>query len=250
MAAPSILQQALAKGQFTVYYQPMISLRDKKIEGIEALLRWNHPQTGLLAADNFIREAEITGDILPIGDYTRSLVLAQAKSWQQQYHDIFFAINLSETEMVALSVESLKALLLLNGLDPRSCQVEVTQKSALNPSVRMKLAALHHAGFITALENDRDEIDLKLLEQLPIDKLKIDRSILAGLPQSHDLESIRNLMKECGNRGIMVCADGLETRAEINLVRSLSFSCGQGNAICPPSSVVQMDDFIKRASRL
>ncbi len=250
MAAPSILQQALTKGEFTVYYQPMISLRDKKIEGIEALLRWNHPQTGLLAADNFIREAEITGDILPIGEYTRSLILAQAKAWQQKYRDIFFSINLSETEMVALSIESLKVQLALNGLDPKSCQVEVTQKSALNPSVKMKLAALHHAGFLTALENDKDEINLKLLEDLPIDKLKLDRTILAGLTQSRDLDSIRKLVEDCTNRGILVCADGLETRAEVNLVRSLSFSCGQGNGICPPSSVVQMDDFIKHASHL
>lgn len=236
--ALSAIQQGLLNGEFTIHYQPIISVQDHKLEAVEAFIRWNHPQRGNLSAFEFIRDAEDSGDIIKLGEFVFSAVTEQLVWWKNNNIFTKVAINLSKVELQQLPVAQIASTIRKAGLHPSQFQIEFSQEFLMDKDNRIlhTLHQLHEAHFPLALENHRAPLDPEMFNELKVDFIKIDRSVLAHLDQSQVTTSLSIMINSFLLRGIKVVANGVETRAEINTTRALNFTHAQGYLFAKPAA--------------
>jgi predicted signal transduction protein with EAL and GGDEF domain len=230
------LRRALEAEEFVLHYQPITSLHTGSITGVEALVRWKHPERGLLAPSEFISISEEIGMIVPLGRWVLTEACRQAKEWQQRFRKdppLSMSVNLSARQLYDPGIVTEVAEVLEEvGLDPQSLVLEITEGAIvehLGDTVD-KLRGLKDLGVgLTVDDFGTAYSSLSYLNFLPIERLKIDRTFVRSLSTDHENYSVVMATVMLGHAmGIEVAAVGVETLKEFDAVRTLKCDIGQG----------------------
>jgi diguanylate cyclase (GGDEF)-like protein len=228
------LAEALVKQQFVLYYQPQFDLNTSQLVGIEALIRWNHPEKGLVLPDKFIPIAEQTGQIVPIGEWVISEACRQAKAWQQQgYAPVRVAVNLSSLHFKRGDIiKMITGLADEHNLDPHYIELELTEAIMLQEvdyilDIMKKFRTLHFTLSIDDFGTGYSS--LAFLKRFRVDKLKIDGSFIRNLEvDGHDLAIIRSIIQLAKGFDMRTIAEGVETQGQLEILRREGCQEGQG----------------------
>ncbi|MEM7648077.1 MAG: EAL domain-containing protein [Cyanobacteria bacterium P01_A01_bin.70] len=234
------LRYALEREEFEVWYQPKYSLSQERIVGAEALIRWQHPETGYISPARFVPLAEATGLIVPIGEWVLKTVCDQTASWLRHGQPVVaIAVNLSSVQLnQSRLAQTLQDILTLTQLPPHHLELEVTE-TALMQDIESAIALLEQ---LKAL-NVKIAIDdfgtgyasLGYLRQLPIDILKIDTSFVRNIHQDVKNQSIvKNIIALAHDLGLKIIAEGIETQAEMEVLKAYGCDLIQGYWVGPP----------------
>ena len=240
LALEAGLRHALERGEFRIHYQPKIEITTGTITGVEALLRWQHPERGLIAPDRFIPLAEATGLIVPIGLWTLREVCERGKAWQSLDLPRFpIAVNLSATQFRQQDlVPQLAAILKSTGFDPKYLELEITESVVMQDpdKVVMKLEALRRMGVRLAIDDfGTGYSSLGYLKRFPINNLKVDRSFVRDLAHSSDDVAItRAVIAMAHSLGMNVIAEGVELKEQFDVLREEGCDEFQG-WLCRPA---------------
>ncbi len=250
------LHRAVAGNEFRVLFQPMVALRDGVCVGVEALARWQHPERGLLNPRDFLPTAEETGLIVPIGAWLLEESCRRAVEWCASPHVDGFrlAVNLSGRQLVHSDLADLVAgVLSRTGLPPDALCIEITETTLMDD-----LAA--GVGAVKALKalGVRVSIDdfgtgysaLGYLRQFPIDDVKIDRTFVERLGTDPEDAAIVSAVVSLGHAlGVTVTGEGVETPAQLEMLRALGVDAAQGYLIAPPQPAADLTPQLLRRSR-
>lgn len=241
------LRQALAADQFLVYYQPQMELKTRRIVGVEALVRWNHPHRGLLRPGEFIRMAEEIGLIAPLTAWVLQTACAQHRRWLDRgLGPLQLSVNLSPVQFRERGVELLiERVLKETGLSPHQLDVELTENAIIEHSqtALASLRYLHQLGVSLSLDDfGTGYSSLAYVKRLPVRRLKIDQSFVQNLEHSLNDEVIVRAIINLGHSlGLTVIAEGVETAGQ--LARLEEFGCDevQGDFLSPPLSAGEFE---------
>jgi diguanylate cyclase (GGDEF)-like protein len=230
------LREALAKGEFQLYYQPFMNLARGEVTGFEALLRWNHPVRGQVAPAEFIPIAEETGLISPIGEWIIRQACAEAAHFPDTTR---IAVNVSAVQFRSSNfVQVVLSALAAARLSPHRLELEITETVLMESSeaVLKTLHQLRGLGLRVALDDfGTGYSSLSYLSRFPFDKLKIDRSFVSGVGASSDCAAIVRAIVSLGTSlGMTITAEGVETEAQLDFVRSIGCSEAQGYILNTP----------------
>ncbi|MEA2481829.1 MAG: hypothetical protein QOJ07_3751 [Thermoleophilaceae bacterium] len=236
------LRRALARDEFRLLYQPIVSLRSGRTVGIEALLRWDHPDRGTIGPDVFIPIAEETGLILPIGRWVLEHACAQVARWQAELPDaagLTLSVNVSGRQLSHGSlVDDVERVLETYGLTPGTLGLEITESVLMGegPEQIATLTALRSLGARILLDDfGTGYSSLSYLKRFPLDALKIDRSFVAGLGRHHeDSAIVTSIMSMAHTLGLTVVAEGVETEQQLGRLRELGCGRAQGFLMARP----------------
>src|SRR5918995_23861 len=238
------LRRALVRQQFRVYYQPIVALDNDKIAGVEALVRWEHPERGLLLPEVFLSVAEETGLIVQIGQWVLREAAKQARIWQERYPGtppLTISVNLSTREF--FHPQLVAEVLGESEIDPASLQLEITEGAMTTNgtySADRTLRKLKRMGVQLAIDDfGLGYSSLSYLKRFPVDFLKIDRSFIAGLSQapngvSKDTEIVKAMIELTHALGLEVIAEGVENAEQLTRLRQMKCDLAQGNYFSEP----------------
>lgn len=245
------LRQAMANQEFLVYYQPIVNLADHSIHKAEALVRWQHPQRGLVSPAEFIPLAEETGLILDIGDWVFKTAAAQAVQWRKSYRDDFkISVNKSPVQINRKRVDGRNwASYLVDAGMPCDCIIiEITEGLLLEAggTVSQLLYAYRDAGMQVALDDfGTGYSSLSYLKKFDIDYLKIDQSFTRNLTEnSSDLALCQAIIVMAHKLGLKVIAEGIETEQQLVLLKDAGCDFGQGFYFAEPMSAEAFEDLL------
>ncbi|MBR8830724.1 MAG: hypothetical protein N5P05_000774 [Chroococcopsis gigantea SAG 12.99] len=246
----SELRRALEKREFVVHYQPIVSLAAKKIVGFEALIRWQHPDKGLIPPYQFIPIAEETGLIISLGYWILKTACSQTRTWQKQFnYPLQISVNLSSKQLRdPLLIQTITTILQQTDLDPQTLKLEVTESLLIENIDRATeiLLQLRRSRIGICLDDfGTGYSSLSYLRRLPFDVLKIDRSFLMDL-QPHDLNSqiIQAILSLAHILGIQVVAEGIETPGQFHELTRLNCASGQGYYFSQPLDSQATETFL------
>jgi predicted signal transduction protein with EAL and GGDEF domain len=250
------LEYALSREEFTVYYQPLVSLATGRIVEVEALLRWEHPEKGLLPPGSFLPLMEQSGLIVAVGQWMLQEACRQVHEWQEQYPDdppLKLSANLSVKELQQPNlVREIVAILRKSKLRPDNLQLEVTENLMLGDEQTScrKLSQLRDLGIeITVDDFGTGYSSLRLLRLLPKDDLKIDSSFIEGLGVDAEATAIvRTIVDLAHDLGLQVTAEGVENPRQVAHLREIGCDLAQGNHFSPPLSSETMSARLELAS--
>lgn len=243
------LHQALENDELELYYQPQIELSSQKIIGAEALLRWNHPERGLVMPSEFIPIAEATRMIIPLGEWVLAKACEQNKKWQiEGLPPLVVAINVSplqfkHQDMLPNLFEAVAA----SGLDPKWLEIEITEAAAMEKGAVRVLNELKEFGVQLAIDDfGTGYSSLNRLRSFPVDRLKIDRSFVHSIDTLWDRGAISNSIIQLGHSlNISVIAEGVETQEELDRLRQMGCDDVQGFLFSPPLPAKQFAEFVR-----
>jgi diguanylate cyclase (GGDEF)-like protein/PAS domain S-box-containing protein len=235
------LRRALAREEFRLHYQPIISLRTGRIAGVEALLRWDHPERGIMAPAEFISIAEETGVILPLGDWVLAEACREVARWRREFRHarIAVSVNLSAKQFgQADLVERISSALAAASLSARHLRLEVTESAIIDSpnAAGAMLLELRRRGIQVQMDDfGTGYSSLSSLHSLPLDGLKIDRSFISRIPDSAPtLQMVRAIALLARGLELAVIAEGVETPAQLAEVRALGCEFAQGYLLSDP----------------
>lgn len=240
------LRHALQKEQFVLHYQPLYEAKTRKIVGVEALVRWQHPQHGLLYPARFIHIAEETGMVVPLGEWVLKAACAQAKVWQRIGADgLRVAVNVSSRQFQQSNfIEVVRAALQDTALPPHLLEIELTERSLFLDTARTAaiLEALHQIGIGIAIDDFGTEYSsLGYLRRLPVHALKIDRSFVHDIARSAEDASIVQAIVALGHcLNLKVIAEGVETLDQVEFLESHACNELQGYYFSKPVRVEEV----------
>ncbi|WP_295486948.1 EAL domain-containing protein [uncultured Pseudomonas sp.] len=242
------LGSALAERQFVLHYQPQVRLDTLQVQGYEALVRWDHPEFGLLYPDRFIGMAERSGFIVELGWEVLRLACEELARWHAEGRETPLAVNVSALQLRQADFsERLLALLTAYGIDNRHLELEITETTILDPegTALEHLHRLRTAGIGISLDDfGRGYAGFAHLQALPLSKLKIDRSLIAPLCNSHDDSPIVSSTIILAKRlGLEVVAEGVETREQVLYLKLAGCDIAQGYHFSRPLSAAQLRDY-------
>jgi EAL domain-containing protein (putative c-di-GMP-specific phosphodiesterase class I) len=247
------LRQALERGEFRVYYQPKMALASGQLEGMEALVRWEHPRRGLVSPAAFIPLAEETGLIRPLGQWVLEESCRQTKRWHDQMPGLALvtSVNLSARQFQQPTlVADVAAALQQSGVRPEHIQLEITESAAMEDAEAAvaTLQQLKNLGVQLAIDDfGTGYSSLAYLKRFPVDALKIDRAFVSGLYQGSEDASIVNAVASLGHAlNLSIVAEGIETADESRHVHALGCEVGQGYYFAKPLSVAEAEAFLAR----
>jgi EAL domain-containing protein (putative c-di-GMP-specific phosphodiesterase class I) len=244
------LQEAIAGGQLRQFLQPKVSLQDGSLAGAEALVRWLHPQRGLIGPDEFIPVAEARRLILPIGQWVLQEALRCAVRWHASgLARVPVAVNLSSLQFQAPGfVESVERALAEAGAGGGMLELELTERMLMDDVdlVRAALVRLQAFGVGIAVDDfGTGYTSLAHLKQLPINRLKIDRSFVTDLPHDTGSAAIARAIIQMGKSlGLQVVAEGVETEAQRDWVRAQGCDAQQGFFDGEPMGLVAFEAWL------
>jgi diguanylate cyclase (GGDEF)-like protein len=252
----SALRRALERDQFALHYQPKVDIATGQITGVEALLRWTHPELGVLPPMQFIPLAEETGLIVPIGRWVLKEACAQNMAWQRRgLRPVSMAVNLSPRQFAdERLLQDIDEALAASGMSPVLLQLEVTESMVMrNVSRAIKvLDAIQSRGIRLAIDDfGTGYSSMSLMKQFPIDTIKIDRSFVRDLPQDTEDRAIAQAIISMGKAlGMTVVAEGVETTAQEAFLRDHACDEMQGYLYSKPVTPQQMADLLRLAAVL
>lgn len=233
------IQKALVNKEFLLYYQPLYELKDCRIIGVEALLRWRHPVAGMISPGSFMPVAEEGKQIYELDKAVFREALRQVRKWREEKLQLELSVNLSAKTLTSSKhFEEIEGILVFSGEDTRMLTIEITETALL---ADMELAAdrikgLRNSGIKVALDDFGTGYSSILhLKKMEVDIIKIDRSFVEALPQSgKDGKIIKNMVAMAHNLEYRVIAEGIETEAQLEFLKGLSCEYGQGYYLCKP----------------
>jgi EAL domain-containing protein (putative c-di-GMP-specific phosphodiesterase class I) len=256
--SPHDLRRALDQRQFVLYYQPEVELSTRKIVGVEALIRWAHPEKGIIPPMDFIPLAEESGLILPIGDWGLSEACAQIQKWCREdprHSTLRVGVNLSARQFSRHGLaDHVEALMVQFGISSRQLGLEMTE-SSLIPNMQIALevlGSLRSLG-VSLLMDDfgTGYSSLNHLHSFPFDVLKIDRSFVGRMTEGDQpLQIVRTIIELARVLGMDVVAEGIETCEQFRLLRQLGCRFGQGYLFARPLSAEAVTQLLRLPGRV
>lgn len=243
----SALRHALERDEFELHYQPKVCMATQQITGVEALLRWEHPELGKIAPDRFIPLAEECGLISELGEWVLQNACRQAKIWQDRFDaDLSVAVNVSSQQFLQSSVSDVVFKSLFEAsLMPRLLHLELTESILMHDleDTIATLDRLKEAGVTLAMDDfGTGYSSLSYLQRFPLDALKIDRSFVSDLEHKKDNAAIcSTIIVMAHNLGLQVIAEGVETRAQYDYLRDHDCDQVQGYFISKPMSAADLE---------
>jgi diguanylate cyclase (GGDEF)-like protein len=246
------LRAAIGRGQFELYYQPIVRFKDNRISGFEALVRWNHPQRGQIPPLDFIPLAEETGLILPIGEWVLRTACAQAAKWPEP---VSVAINLSSAQFKGGKlVQMVLSALAASGLPPSRLDLEITESVFLlnEAAASATLHRLRDLGVRIAMDDfGTGYSSLAYLRSFPFDKLKIDRSFVRDMAERTDCRAIvRAIAGLASTLNIATIVEGIETDEQRDMAKAEGCDEAQGFLFSRPMPEHEVAAFMARQRRV
>jgi c-di-GMP phosphodiesterase len=250
------LRDALALNQLHLVYQPQVDYRDHSVVGVEALLRWQHPQHGFVPPDLFIPLAEQNGTIIPIGEWILDQTCRQLREWHDQgFTELRMAVNLSTVQLHHAELPRVvNNLMQVYRLPLRSLELEVTETGLMEDinTAAQHLLSLRRSGALIAIDDfGTGYSSLSYLKSLPLDKIKIDKSFVQDLLEDEDDATIVRAIIQLGKSlGMQVIAEGVETVEQEAYIIAQGCNEGQGYLYSKPLPARELSTYLKQARRL
>jgi EAL domain-containing protein (putative c-di-GMP-specific phosphodiesterase class I) len=249
------LRVALERGEFSVFYQPIMQIADNQLIGFEALVRWFHPQRGQVMPGEFISIAEETGLIVPLGEWILRESCRQAREWQKRFparSDLTMSVNLSCKQFMQLDLaDRVDEILRETGLESRFLRLEVTESHVMeNSDVAITIMnRLRSLGVKLSIDDfGTGYSSLSYLQRLPINYLKIDRSFVNAMNSNHEnSEIVRAIVMLAKNLKMQVIAEGIETEEQALQLINLDCAFGQGFFYSKPTDAKQAEAILEKA---
>jgi EAL domain-containing protein (putative c-di-GMP-specific phosphodiesterase class I) len=245
------LRRSVEREELELHYQPLVDLTTQSIVGFEALVRWQHPEHGLLLPDQFIPLAEESGAIVPLGRWVLRTACTEAREWQQQQvsgEPLILSVNVSMREISSPDfVDVVASTLEQTHFDPERLQLELTESvfmETLEP-IRGRISAVRKLGITVCIDDfGTGYSSLGHLHRLPIDKIKIDRLFVRHLDEAPgNREILRTILLLAAHLGLDVVAEGVESNEQLVTLRELACTYGQGflfSRPVPPDQVAEL----------
>jgi diguanylate cyclase (GGDEF)-like protein len=244
------LVRALEREELFLVYQPTFDLRSEAVIGVEALLRWQHPERGLVSPMDFIPVAEGNGLIVPIGRWVLHQACRQARIWQDAGHDLSVAVNVSARQLDDdVLIGDVQEALRCNGLDASKLTLEITETALMrDPQLTAKqLHAIKALGVRIAIDDfGTGYSSLAYLRQFPADALKIDRSFIGEVATSRESDALIHTLVQLGKSlDIETLAEGIEDEAQLAALQRESCDSGQGFWFSRPLEAAALEPFLR-----
>ena len=244
------LHKAIINKEFELHYQPQLEISTGKIVGAEALIRWNHPDLGLLYPDSFISLAENTGLIISIGRWVVQEAASQIKVWNEMGFDIKISINVSIRQFQHDNiVEVLKESIKDQKINPNNFEIEITENIAMfNIEKHIKtMENIKELGFSIAMDDfGIGYSSLSFLKMFPIDKVKIDKSfVINSIKNKEDQSIVKAIIAMCKGLNLKTVAEGVETKEHLDLLKNLECDFYQGYYFSKPVNSINMTKILK-----
>ncbi len=235
------LRRAMERGEFRLVYQPLLEVATGRWTGVEALVRWDHPERGPVSPEEFIPTAEETGAIVPLGDWVLREACRQLREWDEEMGELAptVSVNLSPRQFAAGDlVARVRSALADTGADPGRLRLEITESGVLaeGSAVADLLRELQAEGIQVQLDDfGTGYSSLCCLHRLPLDALKVDRSFVGRIDRDPGTEQlVRTIATLARGLGLQVIAEGVETEAQLRAVREMGYDFAQGFLISRP----------------
>jgi diguanylate cyclase (GGDEF)-like protein len=245
------MHKALEKEEFLLYYQPKVSAKTGEVTGAEALIRWNHPEDGMIMPDQFIALAEESGLILPIGEWVLRKACTQLMEWKSKGYPLErISVNCSILQFQQVEMpELINKVLRQTGLSPECLELEITESMIMKDYERIinQLLKIRDAGVSVSIDDfGKGYSSLSALKDLPVTCLKIDRSFINNIPNDkHNVAVVEAIIKLAHNIGLAVVAEGVETLDNVNALKALECDEFQGYYFERPLSAENFVQFMK-----
>jgi diguanylate cyclase (GGDEF)-like protein len=256
LALESELRRALERQQFVLYYQPQVSIADWQIVGVEALIRWRHPEHGLVLPSSFIPLAEETGLIISLGEWVLRTACAQAKAWQEaSLPHVRMAVNLSGRQFQQRNlVEVVSEVLRETGLAPHCLQLEITESVAVQDVdfTGSMLGNLREMGVQVAIDDfGSGHSSLNYLKCLPIDDVKIDQYFVRDVATDpNDAAIVGSIVAMAHDLNLKVVAEGVETEQQLAFLHDRRCDIAQGSLFSEPLPADAVEQIIAQGTDL
>jgi diguanylate cyclase (GGDEF)-like protein len=243
------LADALDADQFFLVYQPMLDLETERVVGVEALLRWRHPTSGVIPPDVFIPIAEGNGSIVPIGRWVLEQACTQGAVWSRKGHRLNISVNVSARQLERTEfVEEVDAALHRSGLDPATLTLEITETVLMRkPDTTARLLAeLKALGVRIAVDDfGTGYSSLAYLRQFPVDSLKIDRAFITGFTLSREAHALTHTLIQLGKAlGLQTHAEGVEYHSQVRGLQREGCDLAQGFLFARPLTPEAVESFL------
>ena len=250
MKLEAYLADALEGEQLYLVYQPMLDLEDERVVGVEALLRWRHPQSGVIPPDVFIPIAEENGMIVPIGRWVLGEACDQGAAWQREGHELTIAVNVSARQLERPEfVEEVSSALRASGLEPQRLTLEITETVLMRkPDLTAGLLdELKTLGVRIAVDDfGTGYSSLAYLRQFPVDSLKIDRTFITALARSSEAHALTHTLIQLGKAlGLETLAEGVEEHDQVHALQLEGCDLAQGFLFARPLSPEALVHFLE-----
>jgi diguanylate cyclase (GGDEF)-like protein len=245
------LLAAVGTDQFFLLYQPIFDLQDMSVVGVEALLRWHHPNRGLLQPDSFIPALEGSGLIVPVGRWVLLEACRQAAAWHRRGQITRMSVNVSARQLDADGiVDDVRHALVMSGLPAANLTVEITETSLMRntKNAQRQLMALKSLGVLIAIDDfGTGYSSLAYLQQFPVDSLKIDRSFISGMAKSSEGDALLHTLMQLGKAlNLETLAEGIEEPGQLEQLQSEKCDVGQGFLFAKPLPADEIEAFFAR----
>lgn len=256
LAMENSLRRALERNEFELYYQPQVNVDTRKIVGLEALIRWRHPELGMISPVEFIPLAEESGLIIPIGEWVLRTACAQNKAWQDAgYSPITVAANISGLQFRQQNLtETVARILGETKLDPKYLDIELTEGTIMRNATET-VATLHELkdmGIRLSIDDfGTGYSSLSYLKRFPLDTLKVDRSFVKDLTKDSDDEAITHAIIAMANSlGLRVVAEGVESEEQLRFLQNHGCDEFQGYLFSPPVPAEMVTEMLEENKKL
>lgn len=250
------LRHALEQYQIQVFYQPIISLQDGHVVGLEALARWHDPELGNIPPDRFIPIAEETGLIIPLGYRVIEQACQDVAIWQQKYNYPFWvAVNLSPRQLRSNRFTQITAKILQrHNFRPNYLKLEVTEQMLIDntSTIAQMLGTLHQKGIALALDDFGTGYSaLSYLRRYPFQSLKVDKSFLADIPDAAEsCALVKTIVAMAHGLGMQAIAEGVETAEQVEFLKEIGCEYAQGYWFSRPLPAIKIDSFLAASTGL
>ena len=231
-------RHAISRDQLRVHYQPKLNLKTNQVSGVEALVRWQHPELGLIMPDRFIPMAEQTGAVRPLTLWMLERALQQCLEWRRQGVELVAAVNLSPRNLQDPELpERVRSLLNLLGAPAQMLELEITESVIMSDPLRslQVLTRLNKMGLRLAVDDfGTGYSSFSYLRKLPVHEIKIDKSFIDDMIQQHDEVIVQSTIDLAHNLGLTVVAEGVQDKETLDRLRELGCDTAQGDYLSAP----------------